>query len=144
MFFRRSVGAFLVYDVTNLESFKAIDKWYQQILKNTGNRVVCMLIGNKKDKARREVSYKMAAEYAKRNNFGLMEVSAKSGSGVKDAFGRLIQEIYRQIEEENDPDRPLLVPTSDKIAIVSRPEIFSDSFGIKRDLHYAKGSERNN
>ncbi len=28
LFFRRSVGAFLVYDVTNLESFKAIDKWY--------------------------------------------------------------------------------------------------------------------
>ncbi len=54
-----------------------------------------MLIGNKKDKARREVSYKMAAEYAKRNNFGLMEVSAKSGSGVNDAFARLILEVHR-------------------------------------------------
>ena len=29
LFFRRSVGAFLVYDVTSMESFNAIDKWYQ-------------------------------------------------------------------------------------------------------------------
>ena len=28
LFFRRSVGAFLVYDVTNLESFQAIEQWY--------------------------------------------------------------------------------------------------------------------
>ena len=28
LFFRRSVGAFLVYDVSSMESFKAIDKWY--------------------------------------------------------------------------------------------------------------------
>ena len=28
LFFRRSVGAFLVYDVSNMESFLAIDKWY--------------------------------------------------------------------------------------------------------------------
>ena len=29
LFFRRSVGAFLVYDVTCLESFRAVDKWHQ-------------------------------------------------------------------------------------------------------------------
>lgn len=49
-----------------------------------------MLIGNKKDKMRREVSHKMASEYARKNHFGFMEVSAKTGSGVKEAFARLI------------------------------------------------------
>lgn len=37
--------------------------------------------------------------------------------------------------------------TNDKIAIVGRKEIFSDSFGITRDMHYARGSNyspRNN
>ena len=42
-----------------------------------------MLIGNKKDKVKREVPYNIAAEYARKNNFGLMEVSAKTGQGVK-------------------------------------------------------------
>ena len=58
-----------------------------------------MLIGNKKDRIRREVPYKMAAEYAQKNNFGLMEVSAKTGSGVKEAFSRLITEVHRQISD---------------------------------------------
>ena len=54
-----------------------------------------MLIGNKKDKLRgRQVPYKMAAEYAQSKNFGFMEVSAKTGHGVKDAFDRLITEVY--------------------------------------------------
>jgi predicted GTPase len=99
-----------------------------------------MLIGNKKDKARREVSYKVAAEYARKNNFGLIEVSAKTGSGVNEAFARLILEVHQQIEAENDPDKPQLEPTSEKIAIVSRPEIHSDSFGITRERHYSRTS----
>ena len=86
LFFRRSVGALLVYDVTSLASFQAIEKWHQQILKNTDNRVVCMLVGNKKDKMKREVSYKVAAKYAQKHGFGFVEVSAKTGSGVKEAF----------------------------------------------------------
>ena len=61
LFFRRSVGAFLVYDVTSMESFKAIDKWYEQILKNADTKVIVMLIGNKKDKENREVPYNTAA-----------------------------------------------------------------------------------
>ena len=30
-YFRRAVGAFLVYDITSYESFKAVDEWYEQI-----------------------------------------------------------------------------------------------------------------
>ena len=98
LFFRRSVGAFLVYDVTSMESFNAIDKWYKQILKNTDTKVIIMLIGNKKDKENREVPYNTAAKYAMEHNFGLIEVSAKLGHGVKEAFNRLIAEVYRSME----------------------------------------------
>ena len=42
----------------------------------------------------------MAAKYAMEKNFGLMEVSAKTGQGVKEAFTRLIYEVYRVYEEE--------------------------------------------
>ena len=63
------------------------------------------MIGNKKDKMKREVPYRMAAEYAKKNNFGLMEVSAKTGNGVKEAFARLITEVYHQlVGEENEAE----------------------------------------
>ena len=104
LFFRRSVGAFLVYDVTSMESFKAIDKWYEQILKNADTKVIVMLIGNKKDKENREVPYNTAAQYAMQHNFGLMEVSAKLGHGIKEAFSRLITEVYRSMEMEGLTD----------------------------------------
>ena len=59
-----------------------------------------MLVGNKKDKENREVPYNLAAKYAMEHNFGLMEVSAKLGHGVKEAFNRLIAEVYRSMEDE--------------------------------------------
>jgi len=57
-----------------------------------------MLIGNKKDRMQREVTFTEGAEYARRNNFGFMEVSAKTGNGVRDAYYRLILEVYQQID----------------------------------------------
>ena len=97
LFFRRSVGALLVYDVSSMESFKAVDNWYQQIQKHTDSRIIIMLIGNKKDKDTREVPYNCALEYALKNNFGLMEVSAKQGLGILEAFNLLVSQIYKSI-----------------------------------------------
>jgi len=49
-----------------------------------------MLLGNKKDKDSREVPFNMALEYAIRNNFGLMEVSARHGLGITEAFDLMV------------------------------------------------------
>ncbi len=54
-----------------------------------------MMLGNKKDKENREVPYNLAAQYAMEHDFGLMEVSAKHGTGIKEAFNRMIAEIYK-------------------------------------------------
>ena len=95
LFFRRAVGAFLVYDVSSMESFQALDKWYEQILKNTDTKVIVMLLGNKRDKNIREVPYNVAMQYAIERNFGLVEVSAKTGFGINEAFSRLVSEVYK-------------------------------------------------
>ena len=59
-----------------------------------------MLIGNKKDKENREVPYNMALEYAMKNNFGLMEVSARHGLGINEAFNLLVSQIYKSVMDE--------------------------------------------
>jgi len=83
LFFRRAVGAFLVFDLCSMESFDALDKWHEQLLKNTDTKVIIMLLGNKKDKSKqREVPYNLAMQYARQRNFGYVEVSAKSGLSV--------------------------------------------------------------
>ena len=95
LFFRRAVGAFLVFDVCSMESFKALDKWYEQITKNMDSKVVVMLLGNKKDKNSREVPYNVAMQFAIERNFGFMEVSARTGSGVTEALNRLVAEVFK-------------------------------------------------
>ena len=56
LFFRKAVGAFLVYDCTDRTSFEAVDEWYTQVSSNLdGARVIVMLLGNKCDMPNREV-----------------------------------------------------------------------------------------
>jgi len=48
-YYRGTMGAIIVYDVTNLSSFKSIDYWLQSISKNGDANLVKVLVGNKCD-----------------------------------------------------------------------------------------------
>ncbi len=50
IFFKKSIGAFVVYDVTNEESFYAMKGWCEQITSHADGKVVVMVLGNKVDK----------------------------------------------------------------------------------------------
>ena len=91
LFFRKAVGAFLVYDCTSQKSFEQLDEWFQQISNNIDNRVIVMLLGNKCDLPNREVPYNVAMDYARSRNFGFLEVSAKTGTNIKNSFYCLVR-----------------------------------------------------
>ena len=44
-----AVGAFLIYDITNAQSFKNLKEWLQKIREYSDEHVVIALVGNKKD-----------------------------------------------------------------------------------------------
>lgn len=48
-FYRGAVGALLVYDITKQESFKNIEKWYNELKQYGDTKIVIILIGNKSD-----------------------------------------------------------------------------------------------
>ena len=50
-----------------------------------------MMLGNKCDLPQREVPYNEAMEYARAKNMGYLEVSAKSGANIRNAFTCLIR-----------------------------------------------------
>lgn len=50
-----------------------------------------MIIGNKCDMPNRQVPYNMAMNYARKMNFGFLEVSAKTGTNIKNAFNCLVR-----------------------------------------------------
>ena len=91
LFFRKSVGAFIVFDCTKKATFDEVDSWFTQISANADSRVIIMLVGNKCDLPDREVPYNVAMEYARSKNFGFLEVSAKTGMNIKSAFTCLVR-----------------------------------------------------
>ena len=91
LFFRKAIGAILVYDVTKKESFDQLDIWLQQLSNNIDSRVIIMLVGNKCDLPNREVPYNVAMMFAKERNMGYLEVSAKTGANIFNTFNCLIR-----------------------------------------------------
>ena len=91
IFFKKAVGAFLVYDVNDRKSFEELDTWFEQISSNADQRVIIMVLGNKCDDKNREVTYNEGMEYARSKNFGFLETSAKTGYNVDNAFNCLVR-----------------------------------------------------
>jgi GTPase SAR1 family protein len=65
------------------------------LLKNTDTKVIIMLVGNKRDRRDRVITYNQAMDFAKKRNFGYVEVSAKNRLGIKMCFERMVLEIYK-------------------------------------------------
>ena len=86
IFFRRSIAALLVYDVTDRDSFLSLQGWAKQIKDNAEEGIVVILVGNKVDLPNKEITYETGAEYARENGWGFIEVSAKEDINVKSAF----------------------------------------------------------
>ena len=97
IFFRKSVAALLVYDVTDKDSFLALRGWHEQILNNTAENIVVILIGNKVDLPNKVITNEMGANYARENGWLFMEVSAKQDINIKSAFLTLASHVYKEI-----------------------------------------------
>ena len=48
-YYRGSIGALLVYDITKRNSFENLIKWLEEMRENTHNKMSIILIGNKVD-----------------------------------------------------------------------------------------------
>jgi small GTP-binding protein len=94
-YFSGAAGGVLVYDITNRNSFNALDYWLKQIRQNAGN-IPVVLAGNKIDiAAQRKVSTEEAQKFANEKNLMYLETSAKTGVSVPDLFKGLVEVIYK-------------------------------------------------
>ncbi|XP_069139257.1 uncharacterized protein [Argopecten irradians] len=93
--YRGSHGIFLVYDVTNMESFQNIEKtWIDEVEKYGGSDATVILVGNKSDiMNERTVTYEMGKEYADRLGIPFMETSAKQSTNVERIFLTMAYEL---------------------------------------------------
>ncbi|MHA1792403.1 MAG: GTP-binding protein [Promethearchaeota archaeon] len=92
LYYRGAMGALLVFDVSNRESFDHLPNWIEEMEANT-EPVPYVLVGNKVDLPR-EVSSEEAWEFAKQFNIKYYyETSAKTGEAVGDCFHALAYEM---------------------------------------------------
>ena len=99
---RSSDGIFIVYDVTNNESFNNVSYWLSEIEKAIDKNVVIYLIGNKIDlENKRTVSYENGKEKALKENFNFFgEVSAKTNENIMKYIIDFIKKFFIEIKRQ--------------------------------------------
>jgi len=102
-FYRDAVGAILMYDVTNRTTFDKLEMWVNELEIN-GNKpnIVKMLVGNKIDRAERQVTREEGLVFARKNRMLFVESSAKTSENVINVFEEIVRKI---IETDNLWDR---------------------------------------
>ena len=96
-YYREADGAIIVYDITNMSSFKDIKNWMDDVKRETNNKAIMILVGNKSDKIyEREVKTQVSEIFAKNNSMFFMETSAKDNVNVKPMFETLIRMLMER------------------------------------------------
>ena len=100
VYYKNSACAFLVYDITNKDTFYNIQTWMNDCIAQTPQSVILVLVGNKKDLANeRQVSYEEGKEFAETHGIRhFFECSAKENENIKEAFDSSLNEIDKKIK----------------------------------------------
>jgi Ras-related protein Rab-1A len=100
-YYRGANGIVLVFDITNLDSYKNVERWMTDVLRYSNPDVPVILIGNKTDAiSERQVAYDVANSFAEERGFKYFETSAKDSSNVDPSFLSLAQTLVKKVEDE--------------------------------------------
>jgi len=105
-YYRGAHGVILVYDISNRESFLAMERWYEEAESNAMPGAVMYLVGSKLDRASsRMVSYEEGAQLARAHGSSFAEVSAKTRENVKQPFIQIVDEIIKTPHLTDNPSQ---------------------------------------
>ena len=107
-YYKNSVCAMVVYDITSRDSFNNVMSWIEDCKNQSPKTIFMILVGNKCDlEDKRQVSYEEGQDLAEKNELLFFETSAKDGINVEEVFINSAKEIAKKIEQgfydlEND------------------------------------------
>ncbi|MHA1300946.1 MAG: Rab family GTPase [Candidatus Helarchaeota archaeon] len=100
-FYTGADGQILVFDLTNLETLKNIQKWYDDIKRFLNEDIKGILIGNKNDLIENRNKNKESIENMARSlNLAYIETSALTGENINEAFYKLAEILYMYSQEK--------------------------------------------
>ena len=123
-YFKGSHGCFIVYDITNETSFEDVNKWYEQVQKESSKEVSIILVGNKCDlENERKVSKEKGEEKARALNCPFFETSALSKLKIDDIFNEMVNNIFdRTGGPKNDDDDDIEIVNENDKAVSLKTE----------------------
>jgi Ras-related protein Rab-1A len=97
-YYRGAHGIIVVYDVTDINSFRNVQQWIQEIDRHAGETCCKLLIGNKADlTTQRVVSFQQGKDFADSMGLEFLECSAKNAQNVEQSFMGLTAQIKAQM-----------------------------------------------
>ncbi len=117
-FFRGALGAIILFDITNLESFKEVKSWMLSVREHINN-IPIILMGNKVDlNHKRAISYEEAKKFAEKEKFtAYIETSVKENVNIIETLELLNEIIYYHLKSGRETFDPLDLDKSLKIKI---------------------------
>ena len=99
-YYRGSAVAIIVFDLTRLDTFINIKKWFDEITKTCHKKTVIILVGNKCDLThKRQVSEEIARNLADEYGCLYIEVSAKTSYKVESIFRITMEQVLDNMEK---------------------------------------------
>ena len=97
-FIKKADGVILIYDISDLESFEAVENWIKSIREIGKEKLPIILVGNKCDLSdnERKVSLKEGQDKANEFNIPFYETSCKEGINIKEVFEKLVDDIIEK------------------------------------------------
>ena len=102
-YYKGAHGIMMVYDITDLESFRYLDSWIKEIEKNASKNVYKILVGNKNDlEKNRKITFEKGKEFANLHGMKFFETSAKENKNVEEAFEEMTKDIINSLKKVNE------------------------------------------
>nr|AAP85296.1 Rab1a [Babesia bovis] len=109
-YYRGADAIIIVFDITDKLSFENVPSWLQEVEKFAPDGIHKLLIGNKSDQAQaRDVDPSEIQEFSELHSTPYVEISAKSGSNVEEAFVSVARRLVID-RHGNDPSSNQSIP----------------------------------
>ena len=97
-YYKGAHGIIVTYDITDRESFTAVENWMNEVEKHASDNISRILVGNKSDlEDARQVTFEEGKELAEHYNVRFMETSAKDCKNVDESFTTMTREVKSRV-----------------------------------------------
>jgi GTPase SAR1 family protein len=111
-YYNGAMGALIIFDVNNVETFNSVDKWIHEIWKGAGNDIPIVIMGNRPKNIEEDMkTTSMVYEYLKQlmmdEKEGILrmiyvENSLQDNQGYEEALQQLGLEYFYYLERKNE------------------------------------------